>query len=96
VSTVESLFGWALDEDVEVCPGAAFGICERRAQLESWRARQAAEALLTSKSPPVSTSTIPASLTTTDRPTRKPRAPPILSPAAPVRHEERETPAGAS
>jgi hypothetical protein len=35
---------------------------------------------------------VPASLTTTDRSTRKPRLP-ILSPAAPVRHEERETPA---
>jgi len=57
------------------------------------RARQAAEALFTSKPPPVSTPTIPASLTTTDRSTRKPRVLPILSPAAPVRHEERETPA---
>lgn len=57
------------------------------------RARQAAEALFTSKPPPVSTPTIPASLTTTDRSTRKPRVLPILSPAAPVRPEERETPA---
>ena len=60
---------------------------------QSARARQAAEALFTSKPPPVSTPTIPASLTTTDRSTRKPRVLPILSPAAPVRHEERETPA---
>jgi hypothetical protein len=37
--------------------------------------------------------TIPASLTTINRTTRKPRVLPILSPAAPVRHEERETPA---
>jgi len=57
------------------------------------RAREAAEALFTSKPPPVSTPTIPASLTTTDRSTRKPRVLPILSPAAPIRHEERETPA---
>ena len=57
------------------------------------RARQAAEALFTSKPPPVSTRAIPASLTTTDRSTRKPRVLPILSPAAPVRHEEREIPA---
>ena len=57
------------------------------------RARQAAEALFTSKPPPVITPTIPASLTTIDRSTRKPRVLPILSPAAPVRHEERETPA---
>jgi hypothetical protein len=57
------------------------------------RARQAAETLFTSKPPPVSTPTIPASLTTTDRSTRKPRVLPILSPAAPVRHEEHETPA---
>ena len=57
------------------------------------RARQAAEALFTSKPPPVSTPTIPASPTTTDRSTRKPRVLPILSSAAPVRHEERETPA---
>ena len=57
------------------------------------RARQAAEALFTSKPPPVSTPTIPASLTTTDRSTRKPRVLPILLPAAPVRPEERETPA---
>ena len=49
--------------------------------------------MFTSKPPPVSTPTIPASLTTTDRSTRKPRVLPILSPAAPVRHEERETPA---
>jgi hypothetical protein len=57
------------------------------------RARLAAEALFTSKPPPVSTPTIPASLTTTDRSTRKPRVLPILSPAAPAHHEERETPA---
>ncbi len=57
------------------------------------RARQAAEALFTSKPPPVSMPTIPASLATIDRSTRKPRVLPILSPAAPVRHEERETPA---
>jgi hypothetical protein len=57
------------------------------------RARQAAEALFTSKPPPVSTPTIPASLTTTDRSTRKPRVLPILSPEAPARHEEREPPA---
>lgn len=37
--------------------------------------------------------TIPASLTTINRTTRKPRVLPILLPAAPVRHEERETPA---
>jgi hypothetical protein len=57
------------------------------------RARQAAEALFTSKPPPVSMPTIPASLTTTHRSTRKPRVLPILSPVALVRHEERETPA---
>jgi hypothetical protein len=57
------------------------------------RARRAAEALFTSKPPPVSMPTIPASLTTINRTTRKPRVLPILSPAAPVRHEERETPA---
>lgn len=32
-------------------------------------------------------------MTPTDRSTRKPRVLPILSPAAPVRHEEPETPA---
>jgi hypothetical protein len=57
------------------------------------RARQAAEALFTSKPPPVSMPTIPASPTMTERSTRKPRVLPILSSAAPVRHEERETPA---
>ena len=57
------------------------------------RARQAAEALFTSKPPPVSTRAVPEPLTPTDRSTRKPRVLPILSPAAPVRHEERETPA---
>jgi hypothetical protein len=56
------------------------------------RARQAAEALFTSKPSPVSTPTIPASLTTTDRSTRKPRVLPILSPAALVPHDERESP----
>jgi hypothetical protein len=54
------------------------------------RARQAAEALFTSKPPPVSTRAVPQSLTPTDRSTRTPRVLPILSPAAPVRHEERE------
>jgi hypothetical protein len=58
-----------------------------RAQIT--RARQAAEALFTSKPPPVSTRAVPEPLTPTDRLTRKPRVLPILSPAAPVRHEER-------
>ena len=57
------------------------------------RARQAAEALFTSKPPPVSTRAVPESPTPPDRLTRKPRVLPILSPAAPVRHAERETPA---
>jgi hypothetical protein len=56
-------------------------------------ARQAAEALFTSKPPPVSTRAVPESATPPDRSTRKPRVLPILSPAAPVRHAERETPA---
>jgi hypothetical protein len=54
------------------------------------RARQAAEALFTSKPSPVGTRAVPESLTPTDRSTRKPRVLPILSPATPVRHEERE------
>jgi hypothetical protein len=54
------------------------------------RARQAAEALFTSKPPPVSTQAVPKSLTPTDRSTRKPRVLPILPPGAPVRHEERK------
>jgi hypothetical protein len=52
------------------------------------RARQAAEALFTSKPPPVSTRAAPESLTPTDRSTRKPRVLPIVSPGAPVRREE--------
>jgi hypothetical protein len=54
------------------------------------RARQAAEALFTSKPRPVSTAAVPQSLTPTGRSTRTPRVLPIVSPAAPVRHEERE------
>jgi len=54
------------------------------------RARQAAEALFTSKPPPVSTQAVPESLTPTDRSTCKPRMLPILSPGVPVGQEERE------
>jgi hypothetical protein len=61
-----------------------------REQEQVIRARQEAEALFTSKPPPVSTPAVPEALT--DRSTRKPRVLPILSPAAPVRHQERETP----
>jgi hypothetical protein len=57
------------------------------------RARQAAEALFRSK-PPVSVSgpSVPASAPA-DQSARKPRVLQIISPAVPVRHEERETPA---
>jgi hypothetical protein len=55
------------------------------------RARQAAEALFRSK-PPVSGPSVPASAPA-DQSARKPRALQIISPAMPVRHEERETPA---
>jgi hypothetical protein len=54
------------------------------------RARQAAEALFTPKPSPVSPRAVPEALTPTDRSRRKPRVLPMLSPAAPVRHEERE------
>jgi hypothetical protein len=49
--------------------------------------------LFTPKPLPVSTRAASESLPPTDRSARKPRVLPILSPAAPVRHEERETPA---
>jgi hypothetical protein len=55
------------------------------------RARQAAEALFRSK-PPVSGPSVPASAPA-DQSARKPRVLQIISPAVPVRHEERETPA---
>jgi hypothetical protein len=55
------------------------------------RARQAAEALFRSK-PPVSEPSAPASAPA-DQSARKPRVLQIISPAVPVRHEERETPA---
>src|ERR1700760_1586698 len=54
------------------------------------RARQAAEALFTSKPPPVSTRAVLESPMPADRSPRDPRVLPILSPGAPVRHEERE------
>jgi hypothetical protein len=54
-------------------------------------ARQAAEALFRSK-PPVSGPSVPASAPA-DQSARKPRVLQIISPAVPVRHEERETPA---
>ena len=57
------------------------------------RARQKAEALFASKPQPVSTPAVPESLTPTDRSTRKPRVLPVLSPTAPVRYEELESPA---
>jgi hypothetical protein len=53
------------------------------------RARQAAEALFRSK-PPVSGPAVPASAPA-DQSARKPRVLQIISPAVPVRHEERET-----
>jgi hypothetical protein len=56
------------------------------------RARQAAEALFTSKPPPVSKPSVPEALTPTDQSVRKPRVLQIVSPAAPVRHEKLETP----
>jgi hypothetical protein len=55
------------------------------------RARQAAEALFRSKQP-VSGPSVPASAPA-DQPTRKPRVLQTISPAVPVGHEERETPA---
>jgi hypothetical protein len=55
------------------------------------RARQAAEALFRSK-PPVSGPSVPASAPA-DQSARKSRVLQIISPAVPVRHEERETPA---
>jgi hypothetical protein len=55
------------------------------------RARQAAEALFRSK-PPVSGPSVPASAPA-DQSARKPRVLQIISPAVPVRHEEREIPA---
>src|ERR1700752_1872256 len=54
------------------------------------RARQAAEALFTSKPPPVSTRAVLESPMPADRSTGDPRVLPILPPGAPVRHEERE------
>jgi hypothetical protein len=54
-------------------------------------ARQAAEALFRSKQP-VSGPSVPASAPA-DQSARKPRVLQIISPAVPVRHEERETPA---
>jgi len=51
------------------------------------RARQAAEALFTSK-PPVSEPSVPESPTPADQSARKPRVLRIISPAAPVRHHE--------
>jgi hypothetical protein len=53
------------------------------------RARQAAEALFTAK-PPVSEA---LDLAPADQSARKPRVLRIVSPAAPVRHEQLETPA---
>jgi hypothetical protein len=52
------------------------------------RARQAAEALFTSK-PPVSEPSVPEFPTPTDQSARKPRVLRIISPAAPVRHHEK-------
>ena len=46
--------------------------------------------MFTLKPPPISTRAVPESLTLTDRSTRKPRVVLMLSPAAPVRHEERD------
>ena len=54
------------------------------------RARQKAEALFTSK-PPVSGPSVPAS-PPADQSLRKPRVLRTISPVAPVRHEELETP----
>ena len=55
------------------------------------RARQAAEALFRSKQP-VSGPSVPASAPA-DQSARKPRVLQTISPAVPVGHEERETPA---
>jgi hypothetical protein len=55
------------------------------------RARQAAEALFRSKLP-VSGPSVPASAPA-DQSARKPRVLQMISPAVPVRYEERETPA---
>jgi len=55
------------------------------------RARQAAEALFRSR-PPVSGPSVPASAPA-DQSARKPRVLQIISPAVPVHHEGRETPA---
>lgn len=57
------------------------------------RARQAAEALFTSK-PPVSEPPGPEPLSRAEEPTRKPRVLRIILPAAPVTHEVVEPPAG--
>ena len=54
------------------------------------RARQAAEALFTAK-PPVSEPSVPDSALS-DQSARKPRVLRIVSPVAPVRHEQLETP----
>jgi hypothetical protein len=56
-------------------------------------ARQAAEALFTPKPPPISPRAAAEAPPPTNQAPRKPRVLPILSPAAPVRHAERETPA---
>jgi hypothetical protein len=54
------------------------------------RVRQAAEALFTAK-PPVGEPSV-SDLALSDQSTRKPRLLRIVSPAAPVRHEQLETP----